>query len=85
MTLRGAGAKLIFIELHEDGQKIQVFTNAEFYTCADPDFDFIVRNVKRGDLVGVEGVPGLTKTGELSIRPTRIVPLSYCMHQLPGN
>jgi len=39
--------------------------------------------LKRGDIIGVKGVPGRTKTGELSIRPTEIVPLSYCMHMLP--
>jgi lysyl-tRNA synthetase, class II len=31
----------------------------------------------------VEGNPGKTKTGELSVRPTRIESLSYCLHQLP--
>lgn len=39
--------------------------------------------IRRGDIVGVEGNPGRTKTGELSIRPTKILPLSYCLHQLP--
>jgi lysyl-tRNA synthetase class 2 len=39
--------------------------------------------LKRGDIIGVEGYPGKTKTGELSIRPTKIEPLSYCMHMLP--
>ena len=85
MTIRGAGAKLIFIDLHEDGQKVQVFANGQFYTATDPDFEFVKSNVKRGDVVGIEGVPGRTNTNELSIRPTKIVCLSYCMHQLPGN
>lgn len=31
----------------------------------------------------MRGVPGKTKTGELSIKPTEIVALSYCLHQLP--
>lgn len=39
--------------------------------------------MKRGDIIGVEGNPGKTKTGELSLRPTRIESLSYCMHMLP--
>jgi lysyl-tRNA synthetase, class II len=34
-------------------------------------------------MIGVEGVPGRSKTGELSIRPIRITSLSYCMHMLP--
>jgi lysyl-tRNA synthetase class 2 len=80
MNLRPSGAKLIFIDLSEDGGKIQVFATAGNY---DSDFDFIQRTVKRGDIIGVKGVPGKTKTGELSIRPTHIEPLSYCMHMLP--
>lgn len=80
MNLRPSGAKLIFIDLSEDGGKIQVFATAGNY---DSDFDFIQRTVKRGDIIGVKGVPGKTKTGELLIRPTHIEPLSYCMHMLP--
>lgn len=29
------------------------------------------------------GNPGKTKTGELSVRPTKIESLSYCLHMLP--
>jgi lysyl-tRNA synthetase class 2 len=39
--------------------------------------------LKNGDIIGVEGVPGRTKTGEISIRPKQIVQLSYCLHMLP--
>jgi len=39
--------------------------------------------MKRGDIIGVDGVVGRTKTGELSIRPTLLTNLSYCMHMLP--
>ena len=31
----------------------------------------------------MEGNPGKTKNGELSVRPTKVVALSYCMHMLP--
>ena len=40
-------------------------------------------SLRRGDIIGVEGNPGRSKTNELSIRPTNIVSLSYCMHMLP--
>jgi lysyl-tRNA synthetase class 2 len=36
--------------------------------------------LRHGDIIGVEGNPGKTKTGELSVRPTRIESLSYCLH-----
>lgn len=43
----------------------------------------MTHTLKNGDIIGIEGVPGRTKTGELSVRPKSIVSLSYCLHQLP--
>ena len=80
-VIRGAGAKLLFIDLEGDSSKIQVFANAANYTGGD--FEDLKISLRRGDLIGVEGVPGRTKTGELSVRPDRIISLSYCMHMLP--
>jgi lysyl-tRNA synthetase, class II len=79
MGLRASGAKLIFIDLHEDNAKIQIFATASNYTG---EWD-LLSNIKYGDIIGVEGNPGKTKTGELSVRPTSITQLSYCLHQLP--
>lgn len=39
--------------------------------------------VRRGDIIGVKGVALRTKTGELSIRPSKIEILSPCLHMLP--
>jgi lysyl-tRNA synthetase class 2 len=47
------------------------------------DFEQIHSAMRRGDIIGVRGVPGRTNKGELSIRPTHIELLSYCMHMLP--
>lgn len=47
------------------------------------DFELLHTALRRGDIIGVEGVPGRSKTNELSIRPTRIEILSYCLHMLP--
>lgn len=80
MGLRSSGTKLIFIDLHEDNFKVQVFATAANY---EGDFDKLTRVLKYGDIIGVEGNPGRTKTGELSVRPTSITSLSYCLHQLP--
>lgn len=82
MSIRGAGAKLVFIDLHSDDYKVQIFATANNYTGGE--FDQIIHTVKRGDIVGVEGHVGRTKTGELSIRPAKITQLSYCLHQLPS-
>jgi lysyl-tRNA synthetase, class II len=40
-------------------------------------------SLRRGDIIGVHGVAGRSKTGELSIRPRIIEFLSYCLHMLP--
>jgi len=80
MGLRNQGAKLLFIDLHEDGAKVQVFATAANY---EADFDGLSKVLKYGDIIGVEGNPGKTKTGELSIRPSKIESLSYCLHMLP--
>jgi len=80
MMIRASGAKLIFIDIHEDSSKIQIFATAENYKG---DFELLSRTLKRGDIIGVTGFAGKTKTGELSVRPTNIESLSYCMHMLP--
>lgn len=82
MSLRAAGSKLLFIDLHSDDHKVQVFATANNYTGGE--FEQLSHNIKRGDIIGVEGQVGRTKTGELSVRPTKITLLSYCLHQLPS-
>lgn len=80
-NIRSQSAKLVFIDLMEDNAKVQVFATLESY---EDDFEALHKIIRRGDIVGVEGYAGRTKTSELSIRPTKIVPLSYCLHQLPN-
>ena len=80
-TIRTASAKLVFIDLTEDNAKVQIFATQANY---EADFDVLHKVCRRGDIIGVEGYAGRTNTGELSIRPTKIVPLSYCLHQLPN-
>ena len=79
-SIRGAGAKLIFIDLEGDSSKVQIMATAANY---QGEFDALHASLRRGDIIGVEGCPGRSKTGELSIRPVKIISLSYCMHQLP--
>ncbi len=82
MSMRAVSSKLIFYDLVGDnGAKIQVFANATYHK--DGDFKAAHANIRRGDIAGIVGYPGRTKPGELSIAPTKIVQLSYCMHMLP--
>ena len=79
-SIRAAGPKLVFIDLIGDEQKVQVMATAANY---EGDFEYLHTAVRRGDIIGVEGVAGRSKTGELSVRPTKIVILSYCLYMLP--
>lgn len=38
---------------------------------------------RRGDIIGVVGKPGRTKTNELSVAPGTLQLLSPCLHMLP--
>lgn len=42
-------------------------------------------NVQRGDIIGVEGYPGKSKKGELSIFPKSLTVLSPCLHMPPSS
>ncbi len=47
------------------------------------EFTELHNSVKRGDIVGVEGFPGKSRNGELSIFPAALQVLSPCLHMLP--
>ena len=47
------------------------------------EFTELHNSVKRGDIVGVEGFPGKSRNGELSIFPAGLQVLSPCLHMLP--
>jgi len=80
-NIRVSGKKLVFIDLFADGENLQVFMSLEF---AKYDFEYIMTNMKRGDIIGVGGFPGRTKRGELSIFPSfDLQILSPCLHMLP--
>lgn len=67
--IRSSGSKLIFYDLCGEGVKIQVRANAEQYVNEET---FVNENthIRRGDIIGIEGMPGRTKRGELSIVPS---------------
>ena len=81
-SMRKAGKNLVFIDLISDAQKIQVLINRQQYND-DKDLDANLHNIKRGDVIGVNGVVGRSKTGELSVLTTRVKLLSPCLHVLP--
>jgi lysyl-tRNA synthetase class 2 len=80
-NMRSSGSKLRFYDLHGEGVKIQITAQLQDHT--DGDFMAVHDLLRRGDIVGVEGVPGKTKKGELSIFPSSIKLLSPNLHMLP--
>ncbi|XP_078066791.1 lysine--tRNA ligase isoform X2 [Mustelus asterias] len=79
---RASGAKLIFYDLRGEGVKLQVMANSKNYK-SEEEFVKINNKLRRGDIIGVQGNPGKTKKGELSIIPKEIMLLSPCLHMLP--
>lgn len=79
---RESSQKLIFYDLRGEGCKIQVMANLSYYENEEA-FYKIHSKLRRGDIVGVQGHPGKTKKGELSIIPVHMELLSPCLHMLP--
>lgn len=82
LSKRGQG-KLMFYDLHGENVKIQIMSDISQYEGGEEAFREIHNMIKRGDIVGVNGFPGKSKKGELSIFPKSITLLSPCLHMLP--
>lgn len=81
-AIRESGSKLVFFDLRGEGAKIQVMATARAY-YDENQFGEDVFKIRRGDIIGVEGVAAKTKKGELSVMPTKVKLLSPCLHMLP--
>jgi lysyl-tRNA synthetase class 2 len=81
MSLRKQG-RLWFYDIHGEGAKVQIMLSQAGLANED-DFERITSSVKRGDIVGVRGLPGKSKRGELSIFPLDMLVLSPCLHMMP--
>ncbi|KAJ7056534.1 lysine-tRNA ligase [Mycena amicta] len=83
-NIRASGSKLVFYDLHGEGNKVQIMASQQ--DAADPDSFSSTHDIfKRGDIVGVTGTPSRTKKGELSISPSSMILLSPNLHQLPSS
>lgn len=81
-AIRESSQKLRFYDLRGEGVKLQVMANLKFYESEESFMDDC-NKIRRGDIIGVKGIGLRTKTGELSIRPSKIEVLSPCLHMLP--
>nr|XP_057920697.1 uncharacterized protein LOC131119366 [Doryrhamphus excisus] len=78
MSIRDLGS-IIFMNLLYDGVTLQIVCSS---TCQEKKEGF--SNIKRGDIVGLTGVVGWTKTGQLSVFTEDITLLSPCVRTLPS-
>lgn len=81
-AIRESSSKLVFFDLRGEGVKIQVMATARAY-FDETKFVEDIFKVRRGDIIGVEGLPAKTKKGELSVIPNKVKLLSPCLHMLP--
>eukprot|EP00878_Enallax_costatus_P032994 GHUV01036357.1.p1 GENE.GHUV01036357.1~~GHUV01036357.1.p1 ORF type:complete len:540 (+),score=204.31 GHUV01036357.1:86-1705(+) len=81
---RTSGSKLLFYDLRANGCKLQVMADARVSELDEDSFLLLHNEVKRGDIVGVEGHPGKSQKGELSIFPVKFVVLAPCLHMPPS-
>jgi lysyl-tRNA synthetase class 2 len=79
---REAGSKLIFYDLHSECERLQILANARYHK-GSLDFEELHDRIKRGDIIGINGYPSRSKSGELSIVPFEVIQLTPCLHMLP--
>jgi len=81
VSYRGMG-KSTFIHIQESNYKIQAYLQKQ--NLKNDMFNKLVKNLDIGDIVGVEGEPFITRTGEYTIRVSKIVLLSKSIRPLPN-
>jgi len=82
--IRKSSKNLYFIDIEASPGHLQVISDRRIYnSSSEQEFDDDHHAVHRGDIIGVEGYPGKSKRGELSVFPRKIQILSRCLHMLP--
>lgn len=71
LSIRRASSKLYFFDLQSDGAKLQVKVYQQIGASKD-EFSAEISKYHRGDIIGIEGNPSRTKSGELSINSNTV-------------
>jgi lysyl-tRNA synthetase class 2 len=79
---RTLSAKLLFLDLDDGVKTLQVVCNRRDF-LDEQQFDQMTAAIKRGDIIGVTGHPGRTKSHEFSLMAVTLQLLSPCYHNLP--
>lgn len=80
MTIRKHG-KAAFCTIQDGSDKIQIYLKSDI--IGENAFNFFEKNIDLGDILWVEGVTFITRTGEFTIRAEKIALLSKCLRPLP--
>lgn len=81
LSIRKAGSKLHFFDMQSDGAKVQVKVHEQTYEMKG-EFIAELSKFHRGDIIGVEGLPSRTKSGELSINSKTVTCNSPCYYTM---
>ena len=73
---------MIFMDMKSDNQKVQIICLSQSFS-SEERFEQVAEIIKRGDIVGVVGVFGKSKSGEFSIMAKDVILLAPCLHVLP--
>ncbi|TDH72438.1 hypothetical protein CCR75_000738 [Bremia lactucae] len=95
VAIRHASKNLIFLDLQSDGHTVQVLSEAKhFIGCegnrngdkeaAKREFRALHDSLRRGDIIGVQGFPGKSGKGELSVIPRQLEILAPCIQPFPN-
>eukprot|EP00930_Biecheleria_cincta_P087131 TRINITY_DN76385_c0_g1_i1.p1 TRINITY_DN76385_c0_g1~~TRINITY_DN76385_c0_g1_i1.p1 ORF type:complete len:601 (+),score=79.24 TRINITY_DN76385_c0_g1_i1:36-1838(+) len=82
-SLRSSGSKLKFYDLVQNGSRIQIMCSVQMHE--GDNFTEVHAHINRGDIIGVRGIVGKSKTGELSVFPREVKLLTPCLHMLPND
>jgi lysyl-tRNA synthetase class 2 len=80
--IREASKKLFFFSSTSNGVDLQFMGNLMFFEDKEKFLE-TMRSVARGDIVGVIGFMGRTRTGELTLYITKLQILTPCLHEIP--
>lgn len=81
-AIRGQGKSLYFLTLVADDSKVQFLCQSNNWT-GEESFGDVLGRIRRGDIIGATGVPGASKTGELSLFAATVQLLTPCLRMLP--
>ncbi|KAH3677613.1 hypothetical protein WICMUC_001716 [Wickerhamomyces mucosus] len=83
-SIRKSGKGMIFIDVIQDFEKIQLVLSNKFIGIDKNEFGSIHEFFKPGDFINAVGYPGITNVGELSLKCSKVLKLaSPTLHPLP--